>query len=203
VGHDDSGTYYWTLEGQSQHNPTITVQPDADITVTVKNSGSTPHNFAVGDDKKGSDYVNTPADVATYTFHSGAESASVKYFCVPHGSLGMTGTVKFAKTLAPPATGGGASGPLGTGPINGAAVDLGDVTGNPKCHGILVPEAVANKQVGGPTLADYLKRCEEGGVQAEGEARAPSGADYVIPASLVLIGLGIVGVVWVHKSYKP
>ena len=204
VGHAEGGSFYWTLEGQSQHNPTITVQPDADITVTVKNSGSTSHNFAVGSDTKGSDYVNTESDVATYTFHSGAEGQSVSYFCVPHGGSGMKGTIKFAKTLAAPSSGGGGtSGTLGTGTINGAAADLGQVSGDSKCSGMPIPEAVANGEIGGPTVNDYKKRCEEGGVSAEGEARAASGADYVIPASFVLIALGVVAVVYVHKYYKP
>jgi len=206
VGHDDGGVYYWTLEGQTQRNPTITVQPDSDITVTVKNSGSTPHNFGVGDDKKGSDYVSSPADVATYTFHSGPEGQSVKYFCVPHGGLGMNGVIKFAKTLAPPPApsgGGGTGGLLGTGSINGPAVDLGQAAGDSKCAGQQVPEATANKEVGGPTLDDYKKRCDEGGVSAEGEARAPSGADYVIPISFGIIAVGVAGVVWVHKFYRP
>jgi len=200
IGHDDGGTYYWTLEGDSARNPTITVQPDADITVTVKNSGSTPHNFGVGDDKKGSDYVNSPSDTATYTFHSGAEGASVKYFCVPHGPSGMTGTIKFAKEVAPKAapSAGGTSGALGTGPINGGAVELGD----PACPGAQIPQATEAGEIGGPTKADYQTRCEKG-PQGDDAPRAASGADYVIPLSFGLIALGIVGVVYVHKYYKP
>ncbi|MEA3199332.1 MAG: hypothetical protein QOE90_760 [Thermoplasmata archaeon] len=205
VAHAEGDSYFWTLEGQTQHNPTITVAPDTTITVTVKNSGDVTHNFAVGDDKKGSAYLASPADVVTYTFQSGHEGESSIYFCVPHGSLGMKGTLKFAKEIAPPTSSGGGgatSGVLGTGSINGDAVDLGQASGDGKCGGMQIPAPVADKQVGGPTVADYQKRCDEGGAPQEGLV-TPSNADYVIPVSLGVIGLGVVGVVWVHKFYRP
>src|SRR5437763_399387 len=66
VAHVEGDSYFWTLEAQTQHNPTITVAPDTTITVTVKNSGSATHNFDVGTNKA-SDYLNGPGDVVTYT----------------------------------------------------------------------------------------------------------------------------------------
>jgi hypothetical protein len=65
-----------------------------------------------------------------------------------------------------------------------------------------IPAPAADKLVGGPTIADYQKRCDEGGATAEG-VQLPSNADYVIPVSLGVIVLGVVGVVWVHKFYSP
>lgn len=200
IAHADGSDYYWTVEGVAGKNPTLVVAPDADITVTVKNSGDQTHNFGVGVTDKASDYVNTAADVVTFTFHSGAEGQSSEYFCVPHKGLGMKGVLKFAKEIAPAPSGGG--GDL-TGNINGGSTDLGQF--DPACAGMTIPDASANKEIGGPTIPDYVQRCKDikAGVQTDSEARAPSNADYVIPISIVLIALGIVGVVWVHKFYKP
>jgi plastocyanin len=103
VAHDDNG-YYWTLEGQTAHNPTIQVEPGKEITVTVKADAAATslHNFAADKDSTGSDYVGKDGEAsATYKFTAPA-SGTVPYYCVPHKSSGMAGTLSTSSTDATP-----------------------------------------------------------------------------------------------------
>lgn len=195
--HDEGGRFWWTVEGVKGTNPVVPIPPNTEITIRVRNAGSTTHNIQVQGGQP-SEYVNAPGDEIVYKFTSPA-SGDVEYWCVPHKSAGMGKNFRVVVPGQEPAGGGAAEQETFTGPT----VRLGDVLNDvpPQCADLQIPEA-STSRIGGATPADYLKRClnPQGDVE---EAPGPHAADYVIPASWALIALGIVGVVWVHRSYKP
>jgi MYXO-CTERM domain-containing protein len=95
--HADGGAYFFTLQGQTDHNPTLNIPANTQITVTIHNTGgssATTHNFCDEYDNKCSDYVNNDGDTAKLTFTSTSSDAG--YHCQPHQSLGMHGTFHIA-----------------------------------------------------------------------------------------------------------
>jgi plastocyanin len=189
--HQEGASYFFTIEGQTQRNPTLYVKPGAEITITLKGVSGF-HNIQV-DGFAASDFVQEGQTV-TYTF-TAPESGTLQYWCVPHKSSGMVGRVQ----AGAPASGGGGS---GQGPdVQGPAVDLASL-GYADCAGYMIPQAAVDGVVGGPTVADYVEKCRAGD-QAVSTVRAKHVADYVIPMTWLLIGLGVVGVVYVNRFYKP
>lgn len=190
--HAEGTSFFFTLKGETQRNPTLYVKPGAEITLTLTGVSGT-HNIQV-DGFAASDYVN-PGDTITYTF-TAPQSGVIQYWCVPHKSSNMVGRVQ----AGAPTTGGGGAG--GDSPeVTGPSVDLATL-GYADCAGFMIPQSVADGVVGGPTVDDYVKLCREGEQQG-GTVRERHIADYVIPATWVLIGLGVIGVVYVNRHYKP
>ena len=196
TGHGEGGKFFFRIEGESANNPRLTVAPGAQVTVTLRTVSGSIHNFCT--DATGAKQC-TPlvgeGDEATLTF-TAPESGSFEYWCDPHRGSGMKGT------LAVAAAGGGGSGGADDGgeEFTGDTVDLGDL-GYSDCAGTKIPASAAEGAVGGPTVADYVQKCRTGDSGPQGRATHP--ADYVIPASWALIGLGIVAVAWVHRKYNP
>lgn len=187
-GHTEGALSFWTIEGSVERNPVITVEPGQQVTFHVRSvSGS--HNLKIGAGAVSKVFSeDEPAFDVVWT--APATPGAVTYICTIHGKS-MSGTIQVGAAAAP--GGSGNSSDLAGGGISGATVDV------PGCPGAKVPAAVAQGVAGGPTMADYVQKCQAGstvGVQS-------SGADLVIPVSFGLIALGIVAVVWVHKSYKP
>lgn len=197
TGHGEGGAFFFTLEGDSKKNPTLTVAPGSEVTVTLKTISGAVHNFCTdASGTKTCTKLVSEGDEASITFTVPAEAGSFEYWCDPHRSSGMKGRI-----VVGTATGGGGAPAGGGEEFAGETVDLGDL-GYAECAGTKVPRATADKTVGGPTLNDYVERCHAGG-ETVTQTRAKHAADYVIPGSIVLIGLGIVGVVWAHRAYKP
>lgn len=96
TSHTENGAFYWTLEGQTAKNPTLVVTPNAEITITIKNTDGGFHNLQVGSNPP-SEYIEAEGDEKTYTFTAPA-SGTLDYFCVPHKSSGMKGTIRVAGT---------------------------------------------------------------------------------------------------------
>lgn len=193
--HQDGGEYYFTLEGETAKNPVLELPANTDVTITLVGVSGV-HNIQVQGFGP-SDYVS-PGETTTYVFTTPA-SGTLRYWCVPHEALGMQGTIRVMGDGGGQAPPTGA--PVGESPdVSGPSVDLGAL-GYPQCAGFMIPASSAEGEVGGPTVEDYVQVCETGG-SVQGE-RASSGADYVIPISFALIGLGVVAVVWVHRSYRP
>lgn len=190
-GHQEGSAVFFTLAGETAKNPTLNVKPGQQVTLKLR-VVSGFHNIHV-EGGTGSPVIGE-GDEASVTF-TAPESGSLQYWCDPHKSSGMQGRISTGG--AAPAPGGGAD---AGGEITGESVDLG--TYDPACAGTQIPAAAARGETGGPVISDYIQRCKSGGSSTE-PARVASGADYVIPGSFVLIALGIAGVVWVHKSYKP
>lgn len=190
-GHQDNDGLYWTLAGKTEKNPTLSVQPGQHVTFHLKSTTGL-HNFKVADLKATPPFGegDTVPDVA---WTAPATVGSVTYICAIHG------TVMSGKILVGSAPSAGGSDAGGAGNITGATIDLGDV-GYPQCAGVKVPAIVEKHVTGGPTLGDYAANCHGGAASA---GRPSSQADLVIPVSIGLIGLGIVGMVWVHRAYKP
>jgi plastocyanin len=190
-GYQEGGSFFWRVKGNDAKNPTITVEPGQEVTFHVT-SVSGLHNLAVGDQKV-SPVINE-GDSADYAWTAPAEAGSVVYICKIHGTS-MSGRVQVGA-----ATGGGGAVEGGAGGIQGESIDLADV-GHPECAGYKIPAVVTRKVVGGPTVEDYARSCKAGASSAEVRQAHP--ADYVIPGSFALIGLGVVAMVWVHRKYKP
>lgn len=187
VGHSEGAANYWTLEGQTARNPTIEVEPGQKIIFHIK-AASGSHNVKIADLPTSAIFDET-SDVITIEWTAPATPGSVKYICLLHGAA-MSGTIKVGAASSGPASGSGAPG----GDIIGETIDI------PGCPGGKVPAVIGEGVTGAPTMDDYVKKCQSGDAT---EARAASGADYVIPVSFGLVAVGIVAVVWVHKSYKP
>lgn len=178
-------------------NPRLAVCPSATVTFTIEIQGGIPHNFVV-QDAPGAPPVTdtlTEGDVATYVWET-PESGSFTYICLIHPNT-MKGTVSAGQSGG----GGGAPAEGGeiTGPINAPTTSLQAVAPGATCD-YDIPAIVTRDIVGGPTVADYEGKCVQTAGDEEPTAHA---ADLVLPLSWLLIGVGIVAVVWVHKYYKP
>jgi len=90
-GHDDDG-FYFTIEGYTGKNPTVTIAPGASVTVRYT-SVTGVHNFHAGDLGK-TDIVDPSGGEQTFTFTAPA-SGSQEYWCDPHKASGMKGMLNF------------------------------------------------------------------------------------------------------------
>lgn len=183
----EGGANFFRGEDGSR-NPVLTVEPGQEITFQFK-VVSGAHNLHIETGEKTA--ILSEGDDATLTWTAPAEGGTVQYWCDPHKSV-MKSTIQVGG--APDGGNGGGD----EGEITGATVDLGRF--DPSCEGRVAPAIVTQDIVGAPTLADYIAGCKP---STTTEERATHAADFVIPLSWALIGLGIVGVVWVHKYYKP
>lgn len=190
LGQGGEGTFWWTVEGYEGRNPTLSVPTGAEVTFHFETITGAVHNLKVGDLPVSKAIAEGAAPI-DYVWTAPETDGSVVYICTIHGKA-MSGTINVG---AAPAPGGGE----GAGAITGETIDLADV-GHPECAGVRIP-AIVTSTVGGPTVQDYADRCKTSGPSTAGRESHP--VDYVIPGSVVLIGLGIVGVVWVHRYYKP
>ena len=193
VGHADSG-FYWTSPDHPGRNPRIQIPPGAEVIVTAQQAEgeTTPHNLKVGA-QPASEIFSEPGSSITYTF-TAPESGSLVYICVIHGTP-MSGTF-----VVQGAGGGGDAGGGGENDtINGATVRLKDVFPSAQCDRD-IPAVATRDTVGGKTLADYAADCVQ---SADSGEPTDHPVDLLLPLSWLLIGLGVVGVVWVHKYYKP
>lgn len=191
--HTQGGGGYFTFPGESAKNPTLRVQPGQEVTLTIVATDAGVHNFCFGDAKKCTAFVTSAGETQTFTF-TAPESGTVEYFCSPHRGAGMKGSV----VVGGADTGGDDAGGDEGGAISGETIDLGKY--DPACAGKVAPAQAAEGIVGMPTLQDYIAACKP---QTETQAVDSHPADLVIPVSWALIALGVVGVVWVHKYYKP
>ena len=188
-GVQEGSAVYYRFPGETQRNPTLNVQPGQVVRFTLR-IASGVHNLNVNDEQK------TPVigeGEASFEWTAPTTPGRVEYWCDPHKSAGMRGTIQVGA-----APGGGGGGEQGE--ISGDTIDLGEYSA--ACEGRVAPAAAAEGIVGLPTLQDYIDAC----TRTEGDAEPPRAkhvADYIIPLSWLLIGLGIVGVVWVHRYYRP
>lgn len=198
TGNGAGGAFFFALDGQTGRNPTLTVAPGQEVTVILKTVSGAVHNFCTdaSGEKKCTPLVSE-GDEASVTFTAPETPGSFEYWCDPHRSSGMKGRLTVG--TAPVPTQGGGS---GTGEeFNGETVDLGDL-GYSDCAGTKIPAVSADQAVGGPTVNDYVEKCRAGGNPVVQSQQAHP-ADYIIPGSFALIALGVVGVVWAHRRYKP
>lgn len=193
-GLSEGGKFFFRIKGETQANPALRIAPGAEVTVTPTTLSGGVHNFCTSLDNKCSALATEGGDPVTFTFTAPAEGGSFEYWCSPHKSSGMTGKIEFT-TATGGSTGGGSEEVFA-----GETVDLADL-GYPQCAGTKIPAASADAAVGGPTVADYVQKCETGDAPPPG--RPAHVADYVIPGSIVLIGAGVLGTVWVVRGYKP
>lgn len=195
----NAGGFHWVLEGQTQRNPALTVPAGAEVTINIVNGDGIPHNLAVAGLGK-TPTIGNEGDTASLKFTAPA-SGSIQYVCEIHPA-DMRGSVRIQS-----AGGGGnqGGGEQSQEEINGPTVRLGDVApGVPsECADRQVPAIVAEGLIGTPTVRDYVDRCLNPQAGEEEAVPPPHPADYVIPISWGLIGLGVVGVVWAHRYYKP
>lgn len=197
------GDWRWALEGETRSNPPLVVTPGAQVTIIIKQtaeSEGTPHNLQVTTPEKPTtpNIVGT-GETETLTFTAPTTTGTLSYVCLIHaGSMKGVLTVRTESA----AGGGGAAGEWEE--FEGETVPLGSVApgATPECADRPVPAVIADNVIGGPVASDYLQRCQDPNAGDVAEV-PPHGADFVIPISWGLIALGIVGVVWVHKAYKP
>ena len=95
----EGGGGYFTLAGETQRNPTLNVEPGAEITVTLKGTDDGVHNFCVGSDC--SEFVTAVGEEQVFTF-TAPSSGTVEYFCQPHKGAGMKGTVSAGGAASTP-----------------------------------------------------------------------------------------------------
>jgi plastocyanin len=188
TAHQEGGVYYFQIEGDSARNPTLTVAPGQQVTFVVK-IASGVHNLNINNEAKSAILADGEE---SFQWTAPMTPGRIEYWCDPHRSAGMRGTIQVGEAPAP---GGGGD----EGEITGETIDLGQY--DPACAGRRAPAAAAEGIVGLPTLQDYIDGCKGGEVVSASDADHP--VDYMLPVSWLLIGLGVVAVVWVHKYYKP
>lgn len=212
-GHGDNGVFYWEIAGQTSHNPLIQVEPGQQVTFHVTTVSGAAHNLKICANEAAdaclSDSAIKPSAVISegneldVTWTAPDKDGFATYICTIHGTT-MSGRIQVGKAASPSTTGGGDF----TGSIAGDTVNLGDVyTGGDlpdACKTMKIPAIVTKSTsskpiTGGPTVSDYAKWCIVGG----NPPRPASGADYVIPVSFAVIGIGVLGIVWVHRYYRP
>ncbi|HEX2022157.1 MAG TPA: hypothetical protein VHH36_05550 [Candidatus Thermoplasmatota archaeon] len=191
IGHESPTQ--WEVEGMAGRNPMLTVPAGAEIVFTVRQAPgeTTPHNLQVGSGPVSKESVTNPGDEFEYAYKA-PESGTFRYVCQIHGSA-MAGTIR-VQSASEPQPGGDAEET-----INGETVSLKQIAADAACDRE-IPAIVTRQVVGGPTVADYAAGC----VQTTGDEKpAAHPADLVLPLTWGAIALGVVGLVWVHKSYKP
>jgi plastocyanin len=192
-GHVDGSSFYFVKAGETAKNPTLTFLPGQQVTFkfTVV-TGS--HNLHISDGGKTAVLNEGDASV-TLEWTAPTEAANLEYWCDPHKASGMKGRIIVAEASAAGSDG------VPAGEIGGDTLDLGAAfPNNPACQGKKASSLVDEAIVGIPKLQDYDNpACTTGYTPP----KPKHVVDYVIPLSWGLIGLGIVGVVWVHKYYKP
>lgn len=189
----------WLLPDTPGQNPRLSVCASAEVVfeIRVPEDEAIPHNFYVdAPDAPAPTATLSPGDVATYGWTT-PESGTFEYICQIHPQT-MKGFVTVGEA-APPAGGGGGD-EDDVGPINGPATQLQQVAPSAPCD-IAIPAVVTRDIVGGPTVQDYVDSCTR--VEGVDDAIEEHPADLVLPISFALIGLGVLGTVWVHKRYKP
>lgn len=203
VGINQGGDWKWALEGETRANPPLVVPPGAQVTIIIKQiaeSDGTPHNLQVTTaEKPTTPNIVSTGDTQTLTFTAPTTAGTLSYVCLIHASS-MKGVITIRTEGAPAGGGGGGEWEE----FDGATVPLGSVAaGVPsECADRPVPAVVAENVIGAPVASDYVQRCVDPNAGDSVEV-PPHGADLVIPLSWGLIALGVVGVVWVHKFYKP
>lgn len=180
---------YFFRDASGAKNPPITVQPGQEVTLKFT-SVSGVHNVNLGG--LGKTALISDGESTELIWTAPTDAKKIEYWCDPHKSAGMKGTLNIGEATPPVAHGE-------DGAITGETVDLGQF--DPACAGKVAPAIVTTDATGGATLPDYIAKCKT--VSSDTTARAAHAVDAVIPISWALIGLGIVGVVWVHKYYKP
>lgn len=184
--------FFFRKVGDTTRNPTLTVQPGQKVTF-VFTTVSGVHNLNINGEVMTK--ILGEGERETIEWTAPMTPGVIQYWCDPHKASGMVGRIQVG-AAAPPA----ASGDEET--IEGPTVDLGQYDAS--CAGKTAPASAANGEVGMPTIQDYVQKLCLSSDGTEQVAADPyKSADYVIPLSWALIGLGIVGVVWVHKYYKP
>jgi hypothetical protein len=196
------GDWVWALEGQSRPNPPLVVPPGAQVTLVLKQteaSAGTPHNLQVSTaPPQKTPNVADPGETQTITFTAPSGAGTMSYVCLIHAAS-MKGIIQIRTAEAQ----GGGSGAWEQ--FDGPTVPLGQVDpGAPaECAANPVPAVLESHVIGAPVPSDYVLRCTNPDAATAAPARPAHPADWVIPLSWGLIGLGVVGVVWVHKFYKP
>lgn len=183
------GSSYFFRDASGAKNPRIVVKPGQEVTFRLTSTAGV-HNLNLGGVAKTA--LASDGETVEVVWTAPAEPTTLEYWCDPHKGNKMGGTLVVGEA-APPSSGGGEEGA-----ITGETVDLGQY--DPACAGKVAPAIVTTGITGSPTLDDYIAKCKP---QTQGEIDDKHPADLVIPISWALIGLGIVGVVWVHKYYKP
>jgi hypothetical protein len=189
-GVQEGSALYFRIPGETQRNPTLTVQPGQVVKFTLRVTSGV-HNLNVGGAAKTP--ILSEGEEASFEWTAPTEPGVVEYWCDPHKTAGMRGRIQVG--AAAPAGGGE------EGQISGDTIDLGQYSA--ACAGKKAPAAAAEGIVGLPTLQDYIDQCSAAQGEVNEPVREKHVADYIIPLSWLLIGVGIVGVVWVHKYYKP
>lgn len=189
VAAQSGGNWVWEVDGRV--NPPLEAPAGATVIFRACGGGSVvPHNLKVGDGPTSENFDGEDCIEYEYTM---PESGSVEYVCLIHANT-MKGRLRVA--AADGGAGDGGEGDAGE-DIQGETIDLGQY--DAACQGRLAPAIVTQNVVGGPTLQDYVSAC----AQSEGPVDDSHPADLVLPGSFLLIGLGVLGIVWVHKYYKP
>lgn len=113
--HSEGAGGYFTIEGQTQRNPTLNVAPGESITITITAAdGNGVHNICVEPTDTCSEFVTAEGDTQTLTF-TAPTSGTVEYYCQPHVSAGMKGLVSAASATTTPTGTGGTPTPATTG----------------------------------------------------------------------------------------
>ncbi|MHB8604416.1 MAG: cytochrome c oxidase subunit II [Thermoplasmatota archaeon] len=99
--HNDASSYWFTITGPgcgTGNNPACTAKPGDTIAVSFANKGDAPHNFQVDVGSTKLTVINCCVDpgataTGTFTVPKDASAGAATYYCLPHRSLGMKGTL--------------------------------------------------------------------------------------------------------------
>lgn len=113
--HDGGGEYWFQLQGLSERNPSLNLEPGQSYSIRLENKGAAPHNVHF----EGVDVATPiikPGENATIEFTVPSGTTTMAYWCDPHRFAGMEG-----EAIAPTPESEGAPG-LGLVAILGALV---------------------------------------------------------------------------------
>lgn len=97
VGHDENGTYFFTVQGLDGQNPPIRLRPGTNVTVEFRNDGpDQPHNIHFGAPIDRQTAVLDPGESETLQFTVPDDATGeAEYWCDPHRQQGMVGELRY------------------------------------------------------------------------------------------------------------
>lgn len=107
TAHDDGGTFWFTVEGQSGRNPPIQLEPGQRVDIVLKNEGTVGHNLLLPQLGLEIPCCVSPGERTSTTWTVPAEEdlpdGELTYVCEPHRHLGMGGQLDLPRpTPMPP-----------------------------------------------------------------------------------------------------
>lgn len=104
MGTQADGEFFFEFEGVDGRNPTVTLDPGDEVTITFTSTEGVHNLHVVGlgiDEKTDTLQAGDAASVLTFTVPADAAGKKIDYWCDPHKGLNMAGVFQVSGEAAP------------------------------------------------------------------------------------------------------